>query len=81
VAAIASSRDRGLDPFLIAPETINAGEVDCAKNELFLDLIFADSPLNSMFMRVNSKCAHQVRPPFGLLGAGRGLGHSFGSGR
>jgi hypothetical protein len=41
VAAIASSRDRGLDPFLIAPETMNAGEVDCAKNELFLELLEA----------------------------------------
>jgi hypothetical protein len=38
--------------------------ISCSSN-LFLRMI------GSMFMRVNSKCAYQLRPPLGVEGSGR----------
>jgi hypothetical protein len=58
--------------FLMLPETQwTRSEADCAKTSC--SSIFSRRKIGSMFMRVNSKCAHQVRPPLPQFGVGLGV--------
>ena len=76
-------RNRLLARMQVAPDQSHLGLLQPERSEhgrrtVYAGRLKADVVMTSMFMRVNSKRAHQVRPPSGLAGA-RQLLKPFGS--